>query len=183
MRLVVKRDNYDPVKIGIGTERQARALKKFGCNHVFYPHELRQVLEEKKLPTDMFLRPEDTIVMVQPNLIKLDWFRQINSVGVAWQVPGHDPARLKSEEDRREFRKLKPKGPSKKLVKETRGRKAFMYPAPTPEQAAAIVALWRSDAKLASVMRQVQEMMGAEVPRFWVRDLVKKETGSPNRKV
>lgn len=183
MRLVVKRDNDDPVKIGIGTERQARALKKFGCSYTFYPWEIRQVLEENKLPTHMFLRPEDTIVMIQPNLLKLDWFRQIIEAGVWWQVPGHDPVRFKSEEDRKEWRKLKPKGQSKALVKETRGRKPSRWPVATPEQIAAIVAIWRSDAKSAPAIAQIQEMMEAKVPRAWIKAVVEKATGSPNRKV
>lgn len=178
---VEKREYNGPMKVGIGTERQEKALKRFGCNHVFFPHELQQVLEEKKLPTNMFLRPDDTIVMMQPTLLKLDWFRQIIAAGVSWQVPGHDPVRFNSEDERREWRKLKPKGQNRRLVKETRGRKASVWPSPTPQQINSIVTLWHSPQKRAEVIKQVQALVSAEVPDWWVRDVVIKATGSAKR--
>lgn len=181
MQAVVKRNNTDPVKIGIGTERQEKALKKLGCNHVFFPRELHRVLEDKKLPTHMFLRPDDTIIMLQPTLLKLEWFRQIIAAGVEWQVPGHEPVRFKTEEDRKAWRKLKPKGQTSKLVQEMRGRKASVWPTPTPQQINSIVTLWHSPQKRSEVVKQVQALVGSEVPDWWVRDVVIKATGSAKR--
>lgn len=181
MLAVGKREYNGPMKIGIGTDAQEKALKKFGCGWVFKPRELRQVIDGKKLPTHMFLRPDDTIVMLQPTLLKLEWFRQIIAAGVDWQVPGHDPVRFKSDEERAAWRKLKPKGQTAKLVKETRGRKASKWPTATPEQVITILAWWHSGKKLSDVVDLVRGLVEADVPAWWVRDLVKKHAGSAKR--
>ena len=55
------------------------------------------------------------------------------------------------------------------------------YPEPTPQQNAAIVTMWHSPMTLAGVTDKVRDMIGADVPKSWVRDRVKKLTGSAAR--
>lgn len=166
--------------IGIGTRLQERALFRAGCEKVYFPHELAVFIDEKGLDADMIVRPEDTIIMVQPGVLKPQWFQFLAKVGSLWQVPGHEPVQLKSEEARASWRKQKPKGVNVTDAPEHMGRPP-KYPVPTNEQVSAIKALWYSPQKRAEVIEQVRKIMDAEVPAHWVRDIMIKHTGSAKR--
>ncbi|MEL6208074.1 MAG: hypothetical protein AAFR47_22615 [Pseudomonadota bacterium] len=60
--------------------------------------------------------------------------------------------------------------------------RAPKYPFPTSEQAQQIQDLWYSGMKLALLTKEVQAMLGAPVPKSWVRDQMVKWTGSGARK-
>jgi len=177
---VEKSEYKGPVKIGIGTRRQERALFKAGCEKVFFPNELVQLLDERKLSADIIFRPEDTIVMMQPGLLKPEWFREFLTARSLWQVPGNDAMKLKTEDDRAAWKKQKPKGVRARIERDRMGRPP-KWPIPTTEQVAAILAIWHSGKKPGPLLDQVRGIVGADVPDHWVRDQVIKAKGNARR--
>lgn len=183
MLTAVEKENITGfVKYGIGTEKQEKALQRFGCVKVFTPDDLHDLLDLRGdvIKPEWLFREADTMVMVQPGLIDMKRLRQIDATGISWQVPGHDPVKFNSDEDRAAWRRQKPRGVNVEITSNI-GRPAS-YPVPTKEQVAAMVALWHSGQKRALVIEQVREMLDADVPDSWVRDQIIKATGSARRK-
>ena len=180
MFLVEKSDRNARMIAGIGAKTQEPALFRAGCEKVFQPADLVELLDVRKLDIDLIFRKEDTIIMVQPGLIRPHWFRDIAAVGMLWQVPGHEPVRLGTEEERKAWRRLKPKGIKAKMDREHMGRPP-KHPIPTTEQVAAILAVWHGGKKPGPLTEQVQKIMGAEVPYHWIRDQVIKAKGNARR--
>lgn len=183
MLTAVEKENMTGfVKFGIGTEKQERALQRFGCVKVFTPDDLHDLLDVRGevIKAEWLFREADTMVMVQPGLISMKRLRQIDATGISWQVPGHDPIKFASDEDRAAWRRQKPRGVNVEVTRNI-GR-PNKWPAPTKEQVTSIVTLWHSGMKPSLILPQVQEMVGADVPMSWVRDQVIKATGNARRK-
>lgn len=184
MLTAVEKENITGfVKYGIGTEKQEKALQRFGCVKVFTPDDLHDLLDLRGdvIKPEWLFREADTMVMVQPGLIDMKRLRQIDATGISWQVPGHDPVKFNSDEDRAAWRRQKPRGVNVEVTSNI-GR-PNKWPVPTKEQVASMVSLWRTGAKPSGLLPQVQEMMGAEVPMSWWRDQVIKATGTAKRKL
>ena len=177
---VEKYDSNKPMIAGIGTKAQERALYRAGCEKVFQPRDLAYFLDEKGVDADLIFRADDTIIMVQPGLLKPEKYRTIAAIGMDWQVIGHDPVKLKTEDDRKAFRGLKAKGVRAKIEREHMGRPP-KHPIPTTGQVAAILAVWHGGKKPGPLTEQVQRIMGAEVPYHWIRDQVIKAKGNARR--
>ena len=178
---IVDRAEYKgPMKIGIGTPEQEPALKSAGCETVYAVEELRKGDHDSRDPVNMIFREEDTVVMAQPSILPLPLMRAVAAMGVAWQVLGHDAVRFTSDEDRMDWRRLKPRNADVPQAPKLSGPKP-KYPIPTDAQVQNIVKHWHSKMKRASVVEVVQDMMGAPVPMSWVRDQVIKATGSAKR--
>lgn len=169
-----------PVKIGIGPKAHERALFEVGCERVFSPDYLLKTEHDFGDPAVVFFRPGDTVIMLQPGILPMPRMRAIDAVGVHWQVPGHDPVKFGSDDDRFAWRKAKPRGVSFENTPDVLGRPP-KWPVPTWEQIQSIVELWHSEAKRSHVVQSAQAIMGADVPSHWVRDLVIKATGSAKR--
>lgn len=177
----VEKDRYTgPVKIGIGPEDQHRQLSALGCERVYSVPELQKGEHDSGDPVRMIFRQEDTVVMLQPGLLPMALMRAVAAMGTAWQVPGHDAVRLSSEDDKRAWRKQKPRNLDVEIAPEVMGRPP-KWPVPNDAQVRTIVALWHGSAKPAEITTQVRKLMGADVPKHWVRDQVIKATGSAKR--
>lgn len=181
MEAVEKADYKGPVKVGIGTADQKATLFSLGCEEVFTPTEIDEYITENKLPMHLMFRPEDTIVMLQPGVLAAKPMQMIADVGCSWQVPGHIAEPLPTQESRTAWRRQKPKGLDHVVAPEVKGRPP-KWPVPTTEQLNVIVGWWYSDRRPAQITEDVQRLMGAPVPKSWVRDQVIKATGSAARK-
>ena len=173
------------MRIGIGSEAQEAALRKAGCAKVLTVEDLEWTQESDKyrdkITFDMLLRPEDTIVMVQPGYLNAKFFKKIAALGCQFEVPGHDPVRLTSEDARVAWRRQKPRDPNVPLEAEAGGRPP-KYPVPTERQIGTILGLWHGPKKPAEIAADVSKMLGVDVPKTWVRDQVIKAKGNARRK-
>lgn len=180
----VSEDRYPkPVKIGIGTKEQHLQLSRFGCDRSFRVEELTYVpVGNDNLldPVEMIFREEDTVVLLQPGILPKDLMKKICKVGSFWQVPGHDPVRLFSDDDRAAFRRQKPLDMVVPLSANNQGRPP-KWPTPTKAQVSTILSHWYGPKKPAVILEIVRKMMGSQVPKHWVRDQVIKATGSASR--
>lgn len=168
------------MKVGIGTNRQERALRNAGCEKVFSVSEIEDILTEQPKLMDAIFRGGDVAVMVQPGLLPMPLMRKIAATGVYWQVPGHDAVTFASDDDRAAWRRQKPRGVNVDHAPDAMGRPP-KWPTPTAEQIGALVADWHSDMKRALVVQRMQERVGAEVPASWCRDQVIKKVGHARR--
>jgi hypothetical protein len=180
----VEKDRYKPpMKIGIGTKEQHPHLSAYGCEKSFLVDELMFVAGDygRNLdPVDMIFREEDTVVLLQPGVMPPELMEKICKVAPFWQVPGHDPIRLNSDDERASFRRQKARNMDVPLAADAHGRPP-KWPVPTDAQVARIVALWHGPKKPAVILEIVQAMFGVDVPKHWVRDQVIKSTGSAKR--
>jgi hypothetical protein len=168
------------MKIGIGADDQQRQLSALGCERVYTVPELTKGPHDSADPIKLIFRDVDTILMVQPGILPKPMMRAIAEIGPAWQVPGHDPARLMTEDARAEWRRQKPRDMDIPIVADVQGRPP-KWPVPTGAQVAEIVRHWHGPKKPAVILEIVQAMMAAPVPKHWVRDQVIKATGSAKR--
>lgn len=178
----------DPVKIGIGTEEQATTLKVAGADKVFDLSDLKFFL---KHPGHL-VRDGDTLLMVQPNLIKKSDMRVILSVsgsegkgGVMCQVPGHKAAPCDTDAKLSAFRQLKPQDVSIPMAHKLGRPGKIEY---TLKQADAIIRAWHqprpNKLSLVEVTREAERLLDLDegaLKKHWVRDLVKKFVGTAQR--
>lgn len=168
-----------PVRIGIGTPAQKKALREAGAELVWEWAEVDEILSDHLLRTAA-LRPGDEVILVQSNLLTIKQMQKIAATGVAFVIPGHRPYVLRNEREMRALRHLEPIGVTVERA-ENRGRKPI-WPVPTPEQIKAILGWWHTkEIERAEVLRRTRELMGAEVPDWWPRDLAIKHTGTAAR--
>lgn len=182
---VEKPDTRDAMKVGIGTFEQAAALKVAGAEKVFDLDDLSFFL---KHPGHL-VRDGDTLVMVQPNLIKKSDMRVILSAaadeGIMVEVPGHKPMKCSTEAQLSAFRQLKPVDVAIPMA-QNRGRPSKI--AYTAQQADAIIRAWHQPKpnKLSRIAaaREAERILGLEpetIKPEWVRDLVRKFVGTAQR--
>lgn len=174
------------MKIGIGTEWHRDALAKAGCEKVFSVSEIEKYAAAG-IDVDLIFRPGDTAVVVKPSYVPIKLMRAVNAVGVEWQVPGHEPMTLKSEEARSAWRKQRPRGDVADVVPVEQVGRRPVYPVPTAEQLAALLTDWHSPMKLMVVQQRMRTRMGFApedekgLPKHWIRDQVIKACGSAKR--
>lgn len=168
-----------PVKIGIGSEDQFAALYEAGADEVRSFKAVQKMLLDYPEILQIAFREEDTVIVVQPNLLTVDLIKRISGLVQAFHIPGHGDFKLRTDRNIRLFRKLKPEIEGVKRV-ENRGA-VQKYPTPTERQRLLMMDWWHSGEKLAEVVDRVSEMLMADVPSHWVRDQVKKWTGSAAR--
>ena len=178
----VEKDRYTgPVKIGIGPKEQHRQLSALGCERVYDVPELEKGEHDSADPVQMIFRQEDTVIMLQPGVMSKPMMRAIASIGPSWQVPGHDPVRLMSDDARAAWRRQKPRDmDDAPIVADAQGRPP-KWPVPTAAQISNIVKWWHGPKKPAEILELVRVMVGADVPKHWVRDQVIKATGNAKR--
>lgn len=182
MDTVDKNEITGPVKIGIGDKSQHRALMLSGAEEIHTHLLVRDILTDEPLVVRTMFRPIDEIVMVQPDLLSVSEIQKIARRVTQWTVPGNDTMNPYSERLVRQFRKMKAVMPKDEKVKrvERRGAKP-VYPQPTEADMKYILDRWYSGDKLADVCDDVRKWMKADFPNTWVRDRVKKHTGSAAR--
>lgn len=182
---VEKYDIRGPMKIGIGTEEQATALKIAGAEKVFDLSDLKFFI---KHPGHL-VRDGDTLVMVEPNLIKKSDMRVILSVsgreGVLCEVAGHKAMRCDTEAQLSAFRQLKPVDVSIPMAAKLGRPGKIEY---TLQQADAIIRAWHQPRpnKLSRIActREAERILGLEAETLkpeWVRDLATKFVGTAQR--
>ena len=167
------------VKLGIGTENQFGALYSAGAQEVRTHDWVKLMFKDDPDLLLVAFRPEDTIIMVQPNLLSFDEIKRITSMTQGFYVPECGSFKLGSDKSIRMFRKLKPKIDGVKRG-ENRGG-LVRYPQPTSEQMRRIVSWWHGPEKPGQIAQKVSDMLGADVEAHWVRDKVKKATGAAAR--
>ncbi|MEP2782144.1 MAG: hypothetical protein ABJO67_04150 [Pseudoruegeria sp.] len=185
MKTVENPDTNDFVIIGFGTVGQEAALRTAGAERVLrHPRDLAALIEL----AGVTLRPQDTLLMVQPSLLKAADYKDLYEAcagGLMFQVVGHDPFPLSSQKHFGEFRKLKARGIETEAVQLTgRPRSVATY---SEEQAEAIIRLWHEKPKRkpAEIVCLAKAILGLPddhpMKPSWVRDLVIKYVGSGAR--
>lgn len=167
-----------PVIVGIGTKEQEGALLTAGADKVFDWRDMKDML---LATAGSSIRAQDTLLMVQPSVIRAADLRHIQSQcggDLMFQVVGHEPTR-----DLEAFRKQKPKA-STGVVQPLTGRPSkIKY---TTDQANAIIRAWHAVPKKTrvEVARDADRILGLSdgtVKPTWVRDLVRKYVGTAQR--
>ena len=170
-----------PVKIGIGTTVQFPALHRAGADRVQSSLWVRETMADAPDIMSMVFRPEDTIIMVQPDLLTVAEIKELVRMTRGFTVPTVDLL-FRSTADTliREFRKVRPTMEVQR--QENRGGKV-LYPQPDEGQMQSLITLWQTGPRShAAVEQRAKEIMGAWVPATWVRDKVLGKTGSAARK-
>lgn len=177
---VEKASYTGPVEIGIGTVDQHRQLSALGCERVYDVRELQKGEHDSGDPVQMIFRAGDIVVMLQPGLMPAGLMRSVAATGVVWRVPGHDAVSLSNDDDRAAWRRQKPRDLDVAIAPDVMGRPP-KWPVPNDAQVRTIVSLWHGKGKPSDILPHVQKLMGAPVPKHWVRDQVIKATGSARR--
>lgn len=168
-----------PVRIGIGTPAQYSALLDAGAEEVRPYHLIKRLAKDDTDVLDIAFREEDTVVMVQPNLLTVKEIKLLSGNNCDFYVPECGTFKLNTERNIRLFRNLKPDLEIERA--ETRHGKV-KWPQPTPRQIKTWIGWWQSSMKRSEVVAKVREDAGAEVPDHWVRDQIIKATGTAARK-
>tara|TARA_R110000796_G_scaffold234943_1_gene353871 strand:+ start:445 stop:1053 length:609 start_codon:yes stop_codon:yes gene_type:complete len=180
---VEKADTRDAMKIGIGTDEQAGALRVAGAEKVFDLSDLAFFI---KHPGHL-LRDGDTLLMVQPNLIKKSDMRVILSatgeVGILCEVAGHKPMICDSEAQLSAYRQLKPQDVAIPMANKLGRPSGVEY---TLQQADAIIREWHRVPKnmppsVTSIAENILGVDAGTLGKTWVRDLVIKFVGTAQR--
>lgn len=185
LKTVENPDTKPFVIIGFGTIGQEAALRTGGAEKVLqHPRDLSLLIEL----AGVALRPKDTLLMVQPSLLKVAEYKELfDACGgeLMFQVVGHEPFPLSSKKHFGEFRKIKARGVETEAVQLTgRPRKVATY---TEEQAEAIIRLWHEKPKRkpAEIVEVAKKILGLpddhDMKTSWVRDLVIKYVGTAQR--
>ncbi len=170
--------------VGFGTKAHEPVLLHAGAEKVFTPDALPFIIEH----AGMTVRADDTLLVVQPGLLKVEDMRDLYHAcdrRLKFQVVGHDPFPLTSDRHFREFRKIKPRGINQTEIVQLTGRPPRI--APTLEQAEAIIRLWHEKPKRPplEIVGLAKKILGLEddydMKTSWVRDLVIKHVGTGQR--
>ncbi len=159
-------------------------MLRAGAEKVFTPDDLAFVVAN----AGMTVRADDTLLVVQPGLLKVEDMRDLHKGcdgRLQFQVVGHEPFPLTSDRHFREFRKIKPRGIDETEVVQLTGRPARV--AYTIEQADAIIRLWHEKPKRTprEIVGLAKTILGLkadfDLKPSWVRDLVIKYVGTGQR--
>ena len=126
-----------PVRIGIGTEAQFPALYSAGAEKVRTHDWVQLTSQDDDDLLSAAFRIEDTIIMVQPNLLSVPLIKRLAELVSGFHVPECGDFKLNTEKNIRLFRRLKPKLEGVERVENRRGQ--VKYPPPTQEQMKVIV--------------------------------------------
>lgn len=171
-----------PMRIGIGTEEQFGALYNAGAEEVRSRDLVKKLISEDPIGVSISFRDIDTVIMVQPNILTFEEIKVVSRKGCNFHVPECGDFNLNTDKAIRLFRQLKPEIKGVVRVENRHGK--IKYPQPTQDQVETIVGWWRDTTlKRAQVVEKVCVLLGADVPDHWVRDRVKKATGTAARSV
>lgn len=171
------------MKIGFGTREHGGALMVAGAEKVFFhPEELGLVLDYAGLA----VREGDTLVVVSSGLLTTSQIKKIRDAcagDLDFQVVGHEPERLVTDHDIKQFRAKYPIGVETNVPQATGRPKDIKY---TVEQADAIIRLWheipkRKPLEIVLLADKILGLPDGTVKPHWVRDLVKKYVGTAQR--
>ena len=166
------------MRLGIGTPAQKSALLKAGAEKVLMHHEIDGILEGKM--RQMVFRPGDIVILAQANLLDIKAMKAIAGEGPSFELIGHGPCKITTDQSVAAFRRKKPLGVKVK-IKDGRGAKTIWAP-PTKEQLETIVTWWQTpEIKRSVLVERVRNLLEQDVPDHWVRDQIIKATGSAKR--
>jgi hypothetical protein len=170
-----------PMKIGLGKDSHVASLYAFGAERVFrHPEETALLIEYSGV------RAGDVVIVVLPASLPVTTYKRIIEAcggDVMFQVAGHEPASIASDNEIDAFRKLKPKGNDTEVIQATGRPAKITY---TLEQAEAILRLWYDTPrrKPGAVKELAEAMLGLDAGFLsdqWVKDLAIKFTGTAKR--
>ena len=192
METVDRNLQNEPVRIGIGPKEHHEVLTKaLGCEEVYTVEQL-DLYMANELPKPL-RRDEDTAVLIRPTYLSPAHIKWLAASKALFEVPGHEPRRLVSWNDRQEFRSLKPDAENIQ-VPESRGAEKT-YDIPDEYHATAVKlwhhgkmqdGRWRATYKPTEIVTKIKEDTGVEVSKTWARDRAIEAVGhaarNPNAK-
>lgn len=187
MEIVEKKVQDGPVRIGIGPEEHHEALRyALDCERVLTLEQIDGLMGADYCP----LRTDasDVAVILRPTYLSPAHIKWLAQTKCFFEVPGHDPVRLLTWDDRQGFRALKP-DPERFKLEETRGaKKTYQIPDDYHDTAVAlwhhgqmINGKWRPTYKPAEIVAKIKEDTGVEVSRAWARDRAFEKVGHYRR--
>jgi hypothetical protein len=174
----------DPVIVGYGTPEQEGALLTAGAEKVLRHPEHLSLLTD---PPGFGVRPDDTLLVVQPGLLRTDTLRKVRDAcgadRVAFQVVGHAARFCPTDADLNAWRRQVARVPDAPMLAATGRPPKITY---SLEQAEAIIREWHAipRRKPAEVRATAERILGLEpgtLKAHWVRDLVVKFVGTAQR--
>ena len=183
MQLVENFDTTGPVRIGIGSEDEAALLYGADVEHIISPSEIGLVLDVRAF------RAGDTLVFVRPKALHPSRYLALNEISEGdglFEVIGHDPMPLKTDDDVRAFLALKAKAGRSAPVREATGRKPEINY--SLAQAEAILRFYwhKPNKKPSEVLEFAEKMLDLEPGKLkihWVKMLARKYTGTTKRQM
>ncbi len=186
MEPVRKTLHDEPMRIGIGTKDEARALGELHCDQVVDPADFARMMGETIKP----LRPDagDVVVIVNPKALSMNTIQHVVNEGVPIEVAGHDPEMPRTYEERRALR-AKAANVGGEDLPDRRGRPREHDIADAHIQAAIadwhageyVENRWRSTYTPAGIMERARLRTGLDLPKHWARNVVIAEYGSAVR--
>ena len=181
---VVNFPDKGPVIVGYGTPDQEGALLTAGAERVIlHPSQADHLTD----PPGLSVRPDDTLLVVQPALIRTATLRRLTAIcgadRLAFQVVGHEPMFCHTDTDLNAWRRQVAKIPGAPM-KAVTGRPAKVEY--TVAQAEAIIREWHAipRRKPAEVRATAERILGLDpgaLKPHWVRDVVIKFVGTAQR--
>lgn len=186
MEAVQKRLHDDPMRIGIGTKDDAKALGEMNCDVIVEPADFVEAMRSPLSP--LRAGDDDVIVLVNPKLFGMDIIKMVVDQDVPIEVAGHDPLLPRTYEERRQLRALKA-NVSGEPIPDSRGRPRLYETAEAHIKAAIadwhageyIDGKWRSTYTPAGIMERARLRTGLDLPKHWARNIVIAEFGSAVR--
>jgi len=184
----VRKNIYpDPMRIGIGTKDDAKALGEMQVDQVLEPGEFAEAVTGPISP----LRPDagDVIVVVNPKCLAMPVIKRIADAGVPIEVAGHDPTIPHTYEERRKLRQTVGNVGGED-VPDGRGRPKVYQVADAHIKAAVEDwhaghyqdGKWKSTYTPAGVWERSKLRTGLkDLPKYWARNIVIAEFGSAVR--
>ena len=96
------------VKIGFGPKEHHKVLRRALKCRRFLTIEQLDVFMENDLPHPLRPGDGDIAVLIRPTYLSPQHYKWLASTKALFWVPGHEPRRLITWDDRQEFRGLKP---------------------------------------------------------------------------
>lgn len=189
----VEKTHYEgPMRIGFGQKEHHDALRRlFGCVTVWTPRQV-DLARAEDLPHPLREDDGDVAVMIRPTHFDPINIRWLATTKCEFEVPGHEPRRLLTMQDREDFRALKLDA-AKFGVDFRDGRGAKPKHKISEADIAAAIKDWHEGEdrdgdwvpvyKLSEVVERMKLRTGSDkIKDHWIRDQVKKRFGSAARK-
>ena len=167
----------DSMRIGFGPiDHHEVLLRRLGCGACYTLEQLDRMMEFE-MPNPVRPGDNDVAVLIRPTYLTPQHYKWLASSKGFFEVPGHEPRRLITWDDRQEFRGLKPSAEHAKQA-ETRGApKEYDIPDDYHPKAVElwhhgqmVNGRWKPTYKPAEIVAHIKADTGVKVKKFWARD-------------
>lgn len=176
------------MRIGIGPKEHHHVLRQaLDCDRVFTLEQLDAMIE---VEIESPLRPddEDVAVLIRPSYLTPQHYKWLAGTKAQFVVPGHEPRKLITWDDRQNFRSLKPSADLARQA-ETRGApKEYEIPDsyhPTAvslwHDGEVVSGRWKPTYKPSEIVEKIKADTGVEVSKVWARDRAYEAVGHYRR--